>query len=275
MKKMKRREMLVGVGAGLAGLGAGTFLSLGLVDRETRANEIDGFDSWKYAIIDPVKAADLAYEIYPDGACMYAIVRGLLTTVADTLRSTDPLAASMMMGFPFHMMRYGHAGIGAIGSTCGAFNGGAAVIGLFIKDADKRDAIIRELTVYYENTELPKYKPKDDKFPTMESVVTESVLCHISSSRWRVAANANMFSPKRSDRCRRLTSDIVIKTAELLNRYHTDRNCTFAPLMQPTATCFDCHGSQGMQADSIGKMSCATCHEHDDSHSNKYINMRK
>jgi len=61
---------------------AGTFLSLGLVDRETKANEVDGFDSWKYTIIDPVKAADLAYEIYPDEACMYAIVRGLITTVA-------------------------------------------------------------------------------------------------------------------------------------------------------------------------------------------------
>ena len=78
-----------------------------------------------------------------------------------------------------------------------------------------------------------------------------------------------------NNRCRRLTSDIVIKTAEHLNRYHTDRNCTFAPLMQLTATCFDCHGLQGMQADSIGKMSCATCHEHDDSHSNKYINIKK
>jgi len=263
MKPINRRDMLTG-------LSVGTIMSLGLLDRETKAADAptDGTNCWKYTKIDPGKAADLAYEIYPNGACMYATVRAIVATVAD---ATDPLTASMMMEFPFHMMGYGHAGISMVGSTCGAFNGGAAVIGLFVKDAVKRDAMIQELCTYYEQTELPKYKPKDDKFPNMQTVVPESVLCHISSGRWRAAADAKMFSPQRADRCRRLTADIVAKTAELLNRYHADNACTFAPLTQPTATCFDCHGPKGTQADAIVKMNCASCHEHDDAHSNQYI----
>jgi hypothetical protein len=132
--------------------------------------------------------------------------------------------------------------------------------------------MIQELCTYYEHTELPKYKPKDDKFPNMATVKPESVLCHISSSRWRGTADIKMFTPQRSDRCRRLTADIAIKTVELLNRYHADKTCTFAPLLQPTATCFDCHGTrEGMQADAIVKMNCASCHKHDDTHSNKYL----
>ena len=263
---IKRRELLTG-------LGIGTLLTLSLPDREARAS--DDADLWKYAAIDPQKAADLAYEIYPGGACMYAAVRAILVTVADAV---DPLTASMMRGFPFHIMKYGHGGIGATGSTCGAFNGGAAVIGLFVNDATKRDAMIQELAAYYERTELPEYRPKDDKFSAMPTVVPGSLLCHVSSSRWRTAADAvadtKMFSSKRADRCRRLTADVVIKTVELLNRYHTDKTCTFTLLVQPTATCYDCHGPKGTQADIIGTANCTTCHQHDDSHSNKHINKK-
>jgi hypothetical protein len=168
------------------------------------------------------------------------------------------------------MMKFGGGGIGGVGSTCGAFNGAAAVLGLFVKDTAARSAMIQELCTFYEYTELPKYKPKEDKFPGMQTVKPESVLCHISSSRWRAAADVPMFSPKREDRCRRLTADIVAKTAELLNRYHADNACTFSALVQPTATCFDCHGPKGTQADAIAKMNCASCHAHDQKHIDKY-----
>jgi len=270
MQPIKRREML-------AGLGAGSLLSFGLIGRETKAAGAlaDEMDFWQYAKIDPVKAAGLAYDLYPNGSCMYAVVRSLLTTVADAVATVNPMAATVIMGFPFDMMKYGHGGIGAIGSTCGAFNGAAAVFGLFVKDAAKCDAMIQELCLYYEQTELPVYKPKDDMFLTMETVKPESVLCHISSGRWRAVAGVTIASPRRKDRCRRLTADIAAKTAELLNRYHTDNACTFAPLTQPTATCFDCHNPAGTQADAIAKMDCAVCHDHDETHSNQYLNMKK
>lgn len=274
-KSVNRRDLLTGFGAG-SFLSIGTFLGLGLLDRETKAandaprgnvsHDESGSDLWQYARIDPIKAADFSYEIYPNGACMYAAVRSLITCVADMRRYVAPMSASMMMEFPFHMMRYGNAGIGITGSTCGAFNGATAVIGLFVKDTAKQGEMIRELCVYYEQTELPKYKPKNDEYPDMKTVKPESILCHISSSRWRAAADAQMFSPQRAERCRRLTSDIVIKTAELLNRYHADNASTFAPLTQPTATCFECHGRGGTLADTIVKMNCASCHDKGERH---------
>lgn len=255
--------------AGL-GLGIGSFLTGKMLGAtETPGTGDQGF--WKYARVDPAKVADMTYEIYPQGACMYAVTRSLLSTIAEALRSVDPLAAVTVRSFPFHMMRYGHGGVAGTGTTCGAFNGGAAVIGLFVQDADRRDAMIRELCFYYENSSLPKYKPKDDKFPNMKSVVSESVLCHISSSRWRVEADAKMFGQRRVDRCRRLSADIAAKTAEIMNRNHTDKTCPMGLVPQPTQTCFDCHGPKGNQADSIGVSNCATCHEHDDTHSNKYL----
>jgi hypothetical protein len=269
IQSVNRRDLLTGFGAGSL-VSIGTFFGLGMLDRETKAAndapEENIGDIWQYARIDPVKAADLSYEIYPNGACMYAAVRALIATVADAKRLVTPMSATMMMEFPFHMMGYGHGGIGATGSACGAINGGAAIIGLFVKDAITRDAMIQELCVYYEQTELPKYKPTNDEYPDMATVKPESVLCHVSSTRWQKAASAPMFSPERANRCRRLTADIVTKTAELLNRYHTDHTCTFAPLTQPTATCFDCHGRGGTQADTIVKMNCASCHQQGEQH---------
>jgi len=275
-KPMNRRDILTGFGAGSL-LSVGTLFGLGALDRETKAAndspEENTGDCWQYAKIDPARAADVAYEIYPNGSCMYAAFRSIVATVADMRRFVAPASASMMMEFPFHMMGYGHAGIGATGSICGAINGATAVIGLFVRDAAQRDAMIQELCVYYEQTELPKYKPKDDQYPDMKTVVPESVLCHVSSTRWRKAANVPMFAPIRSDRCRRLTADIVAKTAELLNRYHADNACTFAPLTQPTVTCFDCHGRGGVRTDTIVKMNCASCHEHGETHVIEQINL--
>lgn len=273
MKSMKRREML-------ARLGFGSLFLLGAGDRTTeaarsQAEKPDGADLWKYAQVEPAKVADMAHEIYPQGACMYAVTRALLTNVAESLRASDFMTAMAIESFPFHMMRYGHGGVGAVGSTCGAFNGGAAVMGLFVQDAVQRDAMIRELSLYYENTPLPQYKPKDDKFPSMEAVASESILCHVSSSHWRAESGAKIFGPRRVDRCRRLSADIAAKAAELLNRYHGDKTCQFAILPEPTKTCFDCHGPQGSQADSIGVSNCATCHEHDDTHSQKYLKLKK
>jgi hypothetical protein len=278
-KLFKRRDILTG----FTGFGIGSLLSFGLLTRKTEAAQgtSEEIDYWKYAMIDPVKAADLAHEIYPGGACMYACVRAMLTTVADALRPSDPANASKMMAFPFYMMSYGHAGIGGTGSTCGAFNGASAIISLFVKDTVKRDEMIQELFTYYEQTELPKYKPKYDKdkpvdegfLEEMKTVKPESVLCHISSTRWRKAASASMFAPIRSERCRRLTADIVTKTAELLNRYHADHTCTFASLLQPTATCVECHRRGGIRPDVIAKMNCASCHKEGEAHNIEQINL--
>jgi hypothetical protein len=220
---MKRREMLTGFGSGTLGLGAGMLLGFGLPDREAKAASVSANDPnlWKYAKIDPQKAADLSYEVYPNGGCMYASVRALLETIADSLRTHDPAAASVVMNFPFHMMGYGRGGIGGTGSACGAFNGCAAVIGAFVKDIVRQNAMIQELYAFCTQAELPKYIPKDDRFPTMKTSVAKSVLCHPSVDSWRAVVGMDIAftSPERGERCRRLTSDIVIKTAELLNHH--------------------------------------------------------
>ena len=225
-QKMKRREMLTGFGSGTLGLGIGTLLGCAPAGGEVRATNASASDPnlWKYATIDPQKAADLSYEVYPSGGCMYASVRALLETIADSLQSVDPVAASVVMNFPFHMMGYGRGGIGGTGSACGAFNGCAAVIGAFVKDIARQNAIIQELYAFCTQEKLPKYRPQDDRFPMMKTSVAESVLCHPSVDSWRAVAGMDIAfaSPERGERCRRLTSDIVIKTAELLNRYHAE-----------------------------------------------------
>jgi len=93
-----------------------------------------------------------------------------------------------------------------------------------LKDIARQNAMIQELYAFCTQAELPKYRPQNDRFPTMKTSVAESVLCHPSVDSWRAVAGMDITfaSPERGERCRRLTSDIVIKTTELLNRYYAE-----------------------------------------------------
>ena len=46
---------------------------------------------------------------------------------------------------------------------------------------------------------------------------SDSVLCHISVSKWCYINKIEAESKQRSERCGRLTADVAAKTAEILN----------------------------------------------------------
>lgn len=112
--------------------------------------------AWAYRRLEPADVAAAAYGLYPDGGCMYAV----FTSVIQALAKSQPEPFS---SFPCYMMKYGGGGVGHWGSICGALNGAAAVIGLFERDKERREALISTLFVWYEQTALPGYTPKPAK----------------------------------------------------------------------------------------------------------------
>lgn len=210
---------------------------------------------WQYRPLDPQQVAERAYEIYPEGGCMFALVGSVILTLADEVG--EPFSR-----FPLVMMRYGEGGLSGWGTLCGIVNGGAALVGLFHSEKDKetRQQLITEFCRWYEDTPLPEFEPTEPQWAE-EAVpcVARSVLCHVSTTAWCRAAGCSAFSMEKKERCRRLTADGARRIVEILNRSHQKGLPEFTP-SEETRTCNACHGNRARR-DAMVEMECQSCHQ--------------
>jgi len=247
MKQFSRRQLL-----GSAGLMTGTGLVLGSTAPLFSKEDKPAAKGWIYARLEPAAVADEAIKLYREGGCMYGVFASIVTALGRMVG--EPFAS-----FPFHMMRYGAGGTGGYGSLCGAVNGAAAVIGLFEPAKERQQQMIGELCSWYESTELPVYRPTAPGTADVPKTVANSVLCHMSVSRWCKVAGCDVLSKDRKERCARLTADTAAKTVELLNR-NLLPSPTFTGLSTDVKSCLSCHGKEDLR-DTEGKMSCNACHK--------------
>lgn len=254
---MERREWLA---AGLAAIGA-----FGAGRTWVSAADVSNEFVWTYEPLDPDETAALAYRLYPDGSCMYASFRSIVESVGKIRSEKYPDERVHWESFPYAMMFYGRGGIHDTGSICGVLNGCAAAISLLVPDRKSAAAMTGELFGYYESAKLPLFIPSESKFSSIEQSVSESVLCHISVSRWRAESDAEIESPRRKERCKRLTADGVKKAVELLNAWHKavrdGASCPGTSVLEPAASCVECHAPKGSQPDANVRMNCAVCHD--------------
>src|SRR5690554_603848 len=208
----RRKAMRLATGA-IVGSGAGLF-ALSTATRPKNASvETSGLDNynihdtyWNYIALDPEVTAQMAYDFYSEGSCMYATVKSIISQLAE--KHGEPYAS-----FPVHMFKYGHGGIGGYGSVCGALNGAAAIFGLLIADKPVQDLIIADLFHWYENEPFPKFIPSKAIYDYEPVVSTSnSVLCHVSNTNWCKASGFSTGSNERKERCRRLTADVARMT---------------------------------------------------------------
>ncbi len=169
--------------------------------------------------------------------------------------------------FPFSCMEFGKSSIANCGGTCGALIGGAQVISLFFprKIAIPLQA---ELLRWYEVTPLPIFKPKKGSVKVDGKITanpSDSILCHVSVSRWCNASGFGADSPERSERCGRLTADVAKKTAELiaLQMDNKFKSRFAASKVQESCRVEGCHGGNDEKfavANLKGTMECTPCH---------------
>lgn len=210
---------------------------------------------WNYISLDPKRTAQLAYDIYPDGSCMYSVFNSVLSQLAEKIG--EPFAS-----FPGRMMKYGHGGIGGYGSTCGTLNGAAALIGLIVEDKGVQNILISEVFQWYENTALPAFVPGTPKADLqVPSSLPGSVLCHASNTNWTNASGFRIDSKERKERCRRLSADIAAHTVSVLNAYFKGAYVAYRDDNEEVRTCMTCHGKEGKVANTSGSMTCASCHD--------------
>ncbi|MGM0532624.1 MAG: C-GCAxxG-C-C family (seleno)protein, partial [Bacteroidota bacterium] len=215
---------------------------------------------WMYDHLDPATTAELAYKHYGNGGCMYATFISVLSQLAD--KFGEPYDS-----FPFHMMKYGHGGIGGFGTTCGALNGAAALIGLFVAGKEAQDGLITGLFRWYENKPLPEFRPREPNVDfNPPTSIPNSTICHASNTSWVNASGYKMQSKERKERCRRLTSDVVAQLTVILNEYFSNSYVTDGHDDETVRKCMTCHGKEGKMDNTGGKMSCTSCHTESPGH---------
>lgn len=259
---MERRKVLKIAAGAMAAGGVGAVTLATAFKSEVKApaepknlEYQEGESNWKYTKLDPVETAQLAYDDYPNGSCMYGVFNSVIAQLAEKVG--EPFSS-----FPVQMMKYGHGGVNGYGTICGTLNGAAALIGLLVDGKSTQDALMQELFRDYENTPYPIFKPEK---PAMDfdppKSVAKSVLCHASTTRWGKKAGYTISSKERKERCRRLTADVAAQTVTILNNYHANAFIANAHDDKTVRTCMTCHSSEGKLGNTTGKMTCSSCHE--------------
>ena len=174
---------------------------------------------------------------------MYAVFSSIILSLAEEVG--EPFKS-----FPCEMMRYGHSGVAGWGTICGACNGAVAAFGLFTEDKKTSDRLADGLLQWYRDTALPLYVPKDGG--ELPKSVSDSVLCHISTLRWREEAEVpNLKDPRRKERCARVSADTAKKAVEILNAFLEKRELPPPPKKDPPS---------GLSDDGSTEMNCDLCH---------------
>lgn len=201
---------------------------------------------WKYKKLDPAEVGEITYNQWYAGFCMNACMTGLLKPLQKSVG--EPYTS-----FPIESFVWGHGGVVGWGTMCGTMLGATCATNLIAGPGPLKtgELIANEVIHYYSNTELPIYKPKNPKLafdpPTSKA---DSPLCHVSVGKWTTRTNHGFWSPERKERCARLTADIAIKTAVLLNDWADGKfkQTNPVPAVQYAITaqhnCDECHGGK-------------------------------
>ncbi len=257
----RRKALMIGIGA-MAGGGALSAMALTTafkpqippVLKPEKLPIKTGEAAWAYSKLEPRKAADIAYRLYGEGSCMYAVFGAVIQQLAEKIG--EPFTS-----FPLHMMKYGHGGVGGYGTVCGALNAGAALMGLFVDEKNTQDCLIESLFRWYEETQLPQYVPeKPDLDFTPPPCLPGQSLCHISVTNWCNASGHGSGSKERKERCRRLSADVAAQSTVILNEFFDGVFTANAFSNATVHTCSTCHGQEGKVANTFAKMDCEDCH---------------
>lgn len=252
-RDLMKKAGMVAVGTGFAGLSLSMANSAIGAGEQAKIPELP----WPYKKLDPVAAAEAAYEGYYKGACGYGVFESIIA----------PLQKAI--GFPYTMMPLslfivGQGGVADVASVCGCLNGAAHAIFLVTGGMDRklREAsysIIQDVFLWYEQTALPDYRPSKPKFEIIKTV-SASNLCHVSVSKWCKTSKFKSFSKERSERCAWLTAATAKHTVETLNKYADGALKMAYPLSATAEACRSCHDKGSKLENTRAVTDCGGCH---------------
>jgi hypothetical protein len=227
-KEISRRDVLIGAGTMAAGAAV---LSTGVASFVSSA-KASGMTAYPYKKLNVAEVGKIAHETYFTKFCAETVLTGLFKPLAQSVGAPYD-------SYPLGSVFWAHGGMMGWGTACGTLIGAGTAIGL-ITAGDKTkvttaggrkavpvgEAIINDVIAFYAGESLPQYKPAMDK------------------------EDVKFFGIERKERCARLSADVAMYTAKLLNEW-ADGN--YKPRNEPLANaidnqittqgnCDDCHG---------------------------------
>ena len=274
---LDRRQLICGLGGAVCGAACASVIPSVAQAADTPQGEFKRFVqmggdfSWKPHKLDVKEVQKLAYEAYYNKgyACGFGVFYALIGLHAEKF-------GAPYNQFPFSMMEVFKGGISDWGSICGALGGSASAFALFW-GRKERNAMVDELYHWYETTALPIYDPGEAavlKEP-IKANVSESIICHISVSKWCYASKKGETSKARSERCGRLTADVAGKACEIFNDKidkGKDWKGTYVAA-GAVKQCGECHKTKDSGSDwAKGHMNCTPCHDGRKAVGNHFVN---
>lgn len=237
---------------------------------EGRFQQVGGAFGWTPHKLDPAECQPIAYDgyWYKGYACGYGVFYSIIGVMGEKF-------GAPYNQFPYAMLEANKGGISDWGTICGSLYGAVAAYALFW-GRDERTPMVNELFRWYETTKLPIYNPGDQaqgvKGPIPDNK-SDSVLCHISVSKWCFENKIEATSKKRNERCGRLTADVAKKAIEILNA-KIDQGKDFKSTIgkqESVKYCGECHQTKGNEANwAKGIMDCTPCHNGGPALTNKF-----
>jgi hypothetical protein len=238
-QKVSRREVLRGAGIVAAGTAVAAVAGTSLIS----AAEAKGTGkSFGYRKLDVDKVGKIAYENYGKVFCAQTVVGALVGELSNEV-------GGQWKTYPVESAFWGHGGVTGWGTACGSLIGASIVVGLALDDKKVAERVVNDIMAYYANTTLPVYKPKKVVIANIKSrTKAETPLCHVSVGKWMEKENVKFFSKARKERCGRISADIAMHTAMLLNQVadgkykpvHGINAKTYGITTQEN--CTECHG---------------------------------
>jgi hypothetical protein len=261
---ISRRTVLTGSAALLAGGTVGSGLTSLAAPTEAPADA--PALPWPWIRLDPLEAGRRAYRFYKEkGGCGTASYLSLLSLLKEKVGHPWTLAPDMMMA-------HAAAGYGGHGTLCGALGGASTIINM-VTFGEKRDEylqnnqIIDRLFWWYAEQDFPTDR-FDDISPMPGQIRTRAMspLCHVSVSKWSLAAGETIHKGGKIERCAKVAGEVAYTVTLALNEYFA--GSWTAPVWKPSEEiehCVRCHGPDlpGQKArrwNQQGHMECLMCH---------------
>lgn len=247
-----RRKLIVGAGAMAAGAAVLSAGVAGLVEKA----QASGMTTYKYKKLNVKEVGQIAHETYFTKFCAETVLTGLFKPLAKSV-------GAPYSSFPLNSVFWAHGGMMGWGTACGCLTGAGMAIGLITAGDNNKvttkggrkavkvgEAIINDVIAFYANESLPQYKPAHPKAKLKNQSISDTPICHISVGKWMKKEGVKFFGIERKERCARLSADIAMHAATLLNEWAAG---TYKPRYEPLATaidnqitsqgnCGDCHG---------------------------------
>jgi hypothetical protein len=220
---------------------------------------------WKWVKLDPLEAGRRAYRFYKEkGGCGTASYLSLLSLLKE--QGGYPWTT-----LPDMMMAHAAAGYGGHGTLCGALGGASTIINMVTysgkRDEQQNNQIVDRLFWWYAVQDFPSERFDDiSPMPKQIRVKAMSPLCHISVSKWTVAAGATIKSDAKIERCAKVAGEVAYTVTLALNEYFEGK--WTPPVWKPSAGtehCVSCHGpdlaaQKAAKWNQQGHMECGMCH---------------